>query len=180
MSVVNFTIYNFETPYYKVKIDVAKSKCSLEYKHSHKTSYFKSSSKYEIIFERVWFGSLKNNLSIDNPKFNFDEKDTYETLLFQVAPTKYIHVYSNISEFDNNENIHKFFTIKTQNNILNYGETRNFTVLMFNLVNNFSFISINNSYKNKFKTPFDIFRSMKEEDTKLIPKNAYIPIELID
>lgn len=176
MSVITTLVYKFETDFYNVKIDTNKSKCYLEYKHSFKTKYIKAKTKYEINYTKLWIGTLSDtlsNISIDSSNFLFDENAKYETLLMQVEPNKYIHVYNMINEFETDDFILYFNTIKSSSfGILNFAETKHYTILMFNISKNFSYVNINNSYKKSNSNPFE---SLNDLNIEKIPKDAIIP-----
>jgi len=180
MSIITSTVYNFDTEFYKVKIDMGRKKCSLEYLHSYKTSYFKAKTKYEITFSKIWLGSFKNHVNIESPKFMFNSKDKYETLLIQVAPNKYIHVYNMVNEFESEEQIYNFYTLPSEySGVLSYAEAKTYSIMMYNIQKKFSYVNINNVYKKNYKNPFDFIANMKSSDMDLIPKDAIIPYEYL-
>jgi hypothetical protein len=176
MSIITTLVFKFETEFYNVKIDTDRSKCFLEYKHSFKTKYIKAKTKYEINYTKLWIGTLNSgvsNVSTDSPKFLFDKNAKYETLLMQVEPNKYIHVYNMINEFETDDSIVYFNTIKSNSfGILNFAETKHYTVLMFNISKNFSYVNINNSYKKSSSNPFE---ALNDLDIDKIPNDAIIP-----
>lgn len=175
MKVISSTIYKFNTDHFEVKVDFTKNKCSFQYRHSHTSKYFKVKTKYEIIFTRIWFGSFKNIFSVDSPKFVFDEKDKYETILLQVSPFKYIHVYDMINEFESFEPILYFYNVPSKTSgIISYAECKTYSIVMFSLDSKFSYININNSYKKKYKSPLDVIDSLTKEEVKLLPDEAFI------